>query len=78
MEAASRCCARNGMRFPLGRQAETPSQFDVLERGALSLGMSFRKLHPSLKPQNGDAFRMMLQAETATQNIASEWDAVSG
>ena len=32
--------------------------------------------NPALKRDT--LFRMMLQAETATQNIASEWDAVSG
>lgn len=87
------------MRFPLGRQAETASQFEASERDAVSARRSFRKRHPSLTSWNGTrfplggrsgncipefslkagyAFQMEIQAETATQNIASEWDAVSG
>ena len=35
-----------GRRFPLGRQAETASQFEASERDTLSLWGSKRKLHP--------------------------------
>ena len=37
-----------------------------------------RKLCPGLESQNGTQFPLADFSETATQNIASEWDAVSG
>lgn len=59
-------------------QAETLSQFDASERDALSLRGRFGKCIPEFSLRTGCTFRMALQAEPASQNIALEWDAVSG
>lgn len=69
--------AQGGMRFPNGRPTESVSQIIGSEWDAFSGWIVGGKLTPESALRMGHAFPTVVQAESASQNPASNWDVLS-